>query len=332
MHRFALPLVSGTNTLEAVAATADGARESERVLLSIPFQGKLPEPRLHLLAVGIDRFAPDAGVGALEFCVSDTRAVAAMFKAQSDRRFGQVEVTQLLDSQATKGRILQAVAAIAKKAQPQDALVVYIASHGIAVGQRFYVIPHDFRMANETPQEIAAKDVRLRGYRSADDGRELAIRQSGLAIDELGEALAEVPALKRVLVFDTCHSGSAVQLAGKARNPFAFRGAVERFGRAQGVYSLSATAADELAAETRELGHSILTYALLAGLGAADSGPLKGNLLSANGADPIDVLQWFDYARQRVPDLYTRYVGRAQHVEVSGEDQPTFPLLRQIQP
>src|SRR5207237_8277006 len=114
----------------------------------------------------------------------------------------------------------------------------------------------------------------LRGDRGVTEEREAAVRQHGLAIDELGEVLATVPALKRVLIFDTCHSGSAIRLAGKPQNPFAFRGAMERFSRAQGVYSLSATAADELAAETRELGHSLLTYALLAGLRAVPGGPL----------------------------------------------------------
>jgi uncharacterized caspase-like protein len=154
------------------------------------------------------------------------------------------------------------------------------------------------------------------------------VRRHGLAIDELGEALAAVPALKRVLVFDTCHSGGAVALAGKKRNPFAFRGAMERFSRAQGVYSLSATAADELAAETKELGHSILTYTLLAGLRAVDGGPLSGQAIPlAQTQQAVDVLGWFRFARERVPALYEKYVGRAQQVEVSGEDQPSFPLL-----
>jgi hypothetical protein len=41
----------------------------------------------------------------------------------------------------------------------------------------------------------------------------------------------------------------------------------------------------------------------------------------------VDVLSWFSYAREQVPGLYTRYVGRPQQVELSGEDQPGFPLL-----
>ena len=238
-----------------------------------------------------------------------------------------MHVTPLYDEQATKDHILKAVSELSTRARPQDTLVLYMATHGYTVGQRFYLLPHDFRLGKEEkrapPREEIAM-VGLRGYRGTSE-QEGAVREHGLAIDELGEVLASVPALKRVLIFDACHSGSAIQLAGKRQNPFAFRGAMERFSRAQGVYSLSATAADELAAESKELGHSILTYSLLAALGAVDSGPLKGQKLASRAA--VDVLDWFRFARNQVPALYKKYIGRPQHVELSGEDQPGFPLL-----
>src|SRR5262249_19547770 len=174
--------------------------------------------------------------------------------------------------------IKKAVADLQSLVHPQDTLFLYMASHGFTVGQRFYLFPHDFRLDKEQkppPAEEQLSMVGLRGYRGATE-QERAVRRHGLAIDEPGQFLAAVPALKRFLIFDSCHSGSAIALAGKRQDPFAFRGAIERFSRAQGVYSLSATAADELAAESKELGHSILTYALLAGLKAIDKGPLAG--------------------------------------------------------
>jgi WD40 repeat protein/uncharacterized caspase-like protein len=329
-YRFPVLLVPGDNRLEARAATGDGARESDSASLTIPFTGKLPEPKLYVIAVGINRFAPDASIRALDFCVADARAIADLFKKRAGKLYAKVHVTPLYDEQATKANILKAVGDLSAKARPQDTLVLYVASHGYTVGQRFYLFPHDFKLAKgEKRDETPAKRtdaVALRGYRGVTDEREAAVRQHGLAIDQLGEALAAVPALKRVLIFDTCHSGSAIALAGKRQNPFAFRGAMERFSRAQGVYSLAATAADELAAENKELGHSILTYALLAGLQAVEGGPLKGQPLKAGG-EGVDVLAWFRYARQQVPALYQRYVGRPQQVELSGEDQPGFPLL-----
>ena len=59
-----------------------------------------------------------------------------------------------------------------------------------------------------------------------------------------------------------------------ARNPFAFRGVIERLSRSQGVFTIAATAASDEAQEVKELGHGVLTYALLAGLRAVDNGPL----------------------------------------------------------
>jgi hypothetical protein len=328
VYRFTVSLIPGDNRLEARAATADGGRESDPAATTIKFDGQLSPPDLYVLAIGINRFAKDAGIAPLDFCVSDTKAVAELFQKRSGKLYRWIHVTPLLDDQATKSGILKAVTAIATKAQAQDTLVVYVASHGITVGQRFYVIPHDFKLGETAPPPPTPSNeaiVGLRGYRSTEAQND-AVRARGLAIDELGEVLATVPALKRVLIFDTCHSGSAVASAGLGQNPFAFRGAMERFSRAQGVYCLSATAADELAAETKELGHSILTYALLAGAGQTDKGPLAGQALKpASGA--VDVLEWFRYARQQVPALYEKYTRRPQNVELSGDDQPSFPLL-----
>ena len=129
-----------------------------------------------------------------------------------------------------------------------------------------------------------------------------------------------------MLIFDTCHSGGAAGLAGNAekRNAFAARGAVERLARSQGVYLLTAVAADELAAEVPDLGHGILTYSLLAGSGRA-AGPLSGKGLPADR--PVDVLGWFGYARDHVPGLYKTYTNQPQQVEVAGFDQPSFTLI-----
>src|SRR5262249_5454913 len=158
--------------------------------------------------------------------------IADLLRQRTGSLFRKVHVTPLFDEQATRDGILKAVNAVAAKAQAQDTLVFYVASHGIALGQRLYVIPHDFQPAPGKPgpqPSPGATPVAPRGYRSLTDAQEAAVRARGLAIDDLGEALAAVPALKRVLIFATCHSGSAVGLASKEHNPFAFRGALDRF-------------------------------------------------------------------------------------------------------
>jgi hypothetical protein len=195
-QRFTVALVPGENRFEARATTADGSLEGEPALHTLTYEGSLPDPDLYVIAVGINRYAEPAPGFQLDCCVPDAQALADVFRTRAGKLYGHVHVTALLNEEATRERMLQAVAEVAHKARAQDTLVLYAAGHGRSVGQRFYLIPHEFRL--QTGSDVD-EDV----------------RRQGLAIDDLCDALAGVPALKRVLVFDTCHSGAVVRLAGK---------------------------------------------------------------------------------------------------------------------
>lgn len=217
-------------------------------------------------------------------------------------------VKERLDEQATRAGIRSALEEVAHQAQPQDTLVVFLAGHGTMVGQRYYFIPHEFR-------------------RRAGSDLESDIRAQGLPADTLADWEGTVPALKRVLVLDTCQSGGAVAIARTGRNPFALRGAIERLSRAQGVFTIAAAATGEEAQEVSELGHGVLSYALLGGLGAVDAGPLAGQAITPTNAERVaDVLEWFSYASGQVPRLTKRYFGHEQDVQTSGQGA-SFPVL-----
>jgi uncharacterized caspase-like protein len=234
--------------------------------------------------------------------------MANLFQRRGKALYAAVHATTLLDGKATRAAIRAALEEIAAKARPQDTLVVFLAGHGTMVGQRYYFIPHEFQ-------------------RSEGKGLEQDVRTQGLAADVLGDYLAAVPALKRLLVLDTCASGGAVGLTRTARSPFAFRGAIERLSRAQGVFTLAAAAASEEAQEVKELGHGVLTYALLAGLRATDGGPLEGQSVRPDSADQVaSVLEWFNFASGQVPRLMKRYFGHEQDVQMSSQGS-SFPVL-----
>jgi len=189
-------------------------------------------------------------------------------------------------------------------------LIVYVASHGWTIGQRYYLLPHEYRQAE--------------GQTIND-----AIWKWGLPIDELGSKLSQVPALKRVLIFDTCMSGS---VAKSERSPFEFRGAVERFARSQGIFTLAASAEDANAFEhpmTGDMG--ILTFTLLAGMGAVkdEHNLLGGARVEAKKPDgEVDVLDWFRFAEKHVPKLAEKLAGHKDyHIEMRGRE-PDFSLLR----
>ena len=220
---------------------------------------------------------------------------------------GRVKLTRLLNADATKPKIREALADVAKSASPQDVLIVFLAGHGTTLGQRYYFIPHEFH--------------------AKADQMETDIREQGLPQDTIGDMLAAVPALKRVLIFDTCQSGGALPISRTARDPFAFRGALERLSHATGTFTIAAAAADNQAHEVPELKHGLLTYALLAGMGAVNNGPLSGQAIRPASDNKVaDVREWFSFAQDKVPLLTKLYFGEEQFVGFSGQGN-SFPLL-----
>ncbi len=330
-YRVPIALVAGENRFDVRAATADGLLESEPALYSTRFDGELPQPELYVLAFGINRY--DAGwrpdYPDLFFAAGDAEAFSAAVARRAGPLFGKVHVLPVLvNEQATHGRILNAIEQVKSRAQPQDVVLIFAACHGETVGQRFYLLPHDLR--EPTAGKPAAPMVTGFGMRggAALTESQVKVQRNGLAIDELGQALVEVKALRRVLIFDTCSSGSAVSIAGRAQNPFMFRGDLERLSHAQGIYCLAAAPTGVAAKESEKLGHGVLTYSLLAALGAAKAGPWQGQPLAA----AVGVRDWLHYAQQRVPVLYDDAalfgeIAVEQPVALSGTDQPDFPLF-----
>jgi uncharacterized caspase-like protein len=185
---------------------------------------------------------------------------------------------------------------------------VFVAGHGITLGQRYYFLPHELKQTAE---------------RFEDD-----VRRDGLPVDVLNEWIGKSPALKRVLILDTCQSGGALSLlGGTARDPFAFRGALERLSFATGTFTIAAAPAAAEAQELAELQHGILTYTLLAAVGAVNAGPLANQKLKPAGDAPVaEVREWFSYAQDKVPLLSKLYLGQEQFVGFCGQGT-SFPLL-----
>jgi WD40 repeat protein len=303
---FPLLLAPGENRIEVRAGCGDGSQDSEPATLLLRFQKPPEKVGLHILAIGVSRYA-ETSIN-LKFAADDARTFASLFQTRGKGLFRSVKTHVLADQEATQANIAKAVKAIAAEARPEDVLVVFLAGHGTALGSRFYYIPHEFQHKPEASVE--------------DD-----VRRQGLAGDVLASWLEEVPATKRVVIFDTCNSGAAVSPRRGGRDPFAFQGAIETLRRTNGAHTIAAAASGQEAKEVDELGHGVLTYALLAGLGAVDRGPLadKG-IAPSNPEGVVDVFEWFQYAAGQVPRVTAKYFGQQQQVSVSSTDN-IFPLL-----
>ena len=300
---FTVALSDRSNRFRVTASTTDGSWESEPAEVVLTYEKPLPR-ELYLVAVGINRYA-DATLN-LSFAANDAEAFRALFERRGRPLYEAVHCVALLDQEATKPGILEALQRFAAQTREQDTLVLFLAGHGTMVYQRYYFIPHE---------------LRRRAEQLEDD-----VRQQGLPADELSDHLVAANARKRMLILDTCASGGALGVALKGRSGFALRGAVERLARTQGIFTIAAAAATEEAQEARQLGHGVLSYALLAGLKAVEGGPLQGQSAQPGAEGVVDALEWFHFAAERVPQLTAALYGAAQDVQL-GAQGATFPVL-----
>ena len=134
-------------------------------------------------------------------------------------RFSQIEIVPLLNDQATKANILAALRRLAgapeasnlpagpldklKRAEPEDAVIIYFAGHGTAQGQRFYLLPHD---------------IGYTGDRGALDESGLkTILAHSISDQELEDSVEGLAAGSLLMGIDACNSGQALEAEEKRR-------------------------------------------------------------------------------------------------------------------
>jgi len=131
------------------------------------------------------------------------------------------------------------------------------------------------------------------------------------------------------MIIDACNSGQALEAEEKRRGPMNSKG-LAQLAYEKGMYILTAAQSYQAALEAAQLGHGLLTYALVEeGLKTpiADIEP-KDGLLSAR--------EWLDFATERVPQMQeakmkeTRGVG-LEIAFTDGEQNIADPQKRTLQ-
>ena len=275
-----VPVVAGENRFTAYAFNRDNVKSDDAVLR---LQGDTALARkgiAYVLVIGLDVYAnPQFN---LRYAVADAQSFGAEFQQQQTRltQFAEVKVTALLDAQATKANILQQLARLAAQTQPEDAVVIFYAGHGLSVQNQFYVIPHDLGFT---------------GRRTAVDGTGLQlILAHSISDRELTQAFEPLNAGNILLVLDACDSGQAIESTEKRFGPINSK-SLAQLAYEKGMYILTAAQSFQAAQEASQLGHGLLTYALVEeGLkqAAADDEPKDGQII---------IREWLDYATSRVP-------------------------------
>jgi WD40 repeat protein len=171
-----IPLMDGLNNIQLSCINEKGV-ESLRIPLNIV--GKQDgKPNLYVIAISVSKYK-DASMN-LGYAVKDGKDMLHYFSSLKEQ-YNIVYTDSLFDENAT----IENIASLKNKllkTNPNDAVIVFVSGHGMLdKDNSFYYATHDMDFANPSSR--------------------------GLAFDNLENILDGIPARKKLLLIDACHSG-----------------------------------------------------------------------------------------------------------------------------
>jgi WD40 repeat protein len=325
-----ISIVEGENHLTAYAFNKDNIKSADETLFLKGSASLKRKGTAYVLIVGINEYAnPQFN---LKYAVADAQEFGDTLQQKQSKlgTFSRIELIPLLNQDATRANVLEALGRLAGKAgeaqpnmpavlnrinaaEPEDAVIVYFAGHGTAKKARFYLIPHDLGYLGPRDDLNEASLNTLLAHSISDR--------------ELEQAFEHIDAGDLLMVIDACNSGQALESEEKRRGPMNSKG-LAQLAYEKGIYILTAAQGYQAALEAAELGHGFLTYALVEeGLkqGAADDEPKDQKIL---------VREWLDYAVDRVPEMQTAALQGSRGLKIvftPGEEKVSDPEKRSVQ-
>ncbi len=260
-----------------------------------------PVGRRHAIVIGVSEYA-DSRIPALRYAARDAKAVRDWLVSPRGGRYAPSDVTLLVDTEATYRNVREALFVWARRALPEDLLVVYLACHGSPAcpdDESLYLLPHDADYAKIAATALPMWDVRT--------------------------ALARRSRARRALVFaDVCHAegvgeGFAVARRGVGGlcTSMVQRGLSQLPETAPGVAVVSSTLGTQLAQESERWGggHGVFTHFLLEGLGGE---------ADYDGDARVSMGELVPFLSEKV----RRATRDAQTPQVSGRFDPNLTIAR----
>lgn len=250
------------NPVKIKAYTADNTISSRGLIVnaSTPEKETAP-PNLYAVMVGVSEYKGEELK--LKYAAKDAADLASVIGLSAKKLLNtdgkeHVFIYNLTTAEnryryPEKMAIKQVLEEIGKKATANDILLIFFAGHGVLSGEadkkQFYFLTAEASSLSATE----------------------AVRNVGISTTELSDWIkpTHLKAQKRVLIFDACNSGGAINdLAGKdlaVRNDDRTQQikAVDKLNEKAGLFVLSAAASNQSAYEMGRYAQGLLTYALL---------------------------------------------------------------------
>ena len=193
--------------------------------------------------------------------------------------YRSVEVTLLSEADVRRDRLDAAFAEISNKIDPSDVFVLYIAGHGKTVNGRYYFLPQTFKV------EGNLTDIAVNA----------AVISQGIAQEQWQRWLAQIPARRSLIFFDTCESGTIVK--NEETKSLERGGANDRLAQATGRSIISASSEGSEAFEGYR-GHGLFAYSILNAIDSGDG--------DSNGTIEVAELAAYVYAEVTAIAVYKR--------------------------
>lgn len=265
------------------------------------------------LIVGTNYKGNKAGIPPLDLCEADAKLMTKTIKSHG--KFDHVEV--LLGRMVTASKVEKAVEALARKAGPNDTVVLYFSGHG-------------------TYQRDSSAPNGLRNYIVMYD-------RPHVPDNTLDSWVAKIPTAKLVWIFDCCYSGGIAKKGRKARGQGSIPidkdqpGKVIENGDENFYFKdraiIASSDANETSIEIRGgINHGIFTYYFAQGLQ-----PKNGDL---NRDGTVTAYEAFEWSKKRVIKAARRYKhrqtpqisGKASGIQLAGKTDPQPPIPVKPQP
>lgn len=301
-------LGNGLNKIAVFGINKEGI-QSESINLEVTLEND-EKPTIHYFGIGVSKYA-DASMN-LKFADKDVRSLAKAFQTKF---VGRVKIDTLNNENATKENILAFKKKLANT-NINDIVIVSFSGHGLVdEANDFYFATHniDFNKPNT----------------------------NGLAYIDIQHLVENIPARKKLLLIDACHSGELdadeiKETDVKSNNVTAYlpegakgtitndkksgfktsfeimKSSFNNSDRGNGAFVISAAGGKEYAFESKDWGNGVFTYSFINALN-----DLKLDKFNNEQAITISMLK--DYIYKNVKELTNnkqKPTSRAENLEV----------------
>jgi hypothetical protein len=213
------------------------------------------KPNLYILSIGVSDYK-NGNITPLQFAHKDAKSIVDIFKRQEGIIYKKVVSKTLLNKDATKEELLDALSWIEKKTTHKDMAIIFIAGHGVNDSKsNYYFLNYDADIEN--------------------------LRRTALKWSEIKDTIEAIPS-KIILMVDTCRSGN---IFGDLRRRDVTSAISSIISTESGAVVLSASQGRGYSIESSKWGHGAFTKAIIEGLSEYRADLIKDGVISIKELD-----------------------------------------------